>query len=54
MIKIKAWFGNWKETDYKGAKKFFDAYRKGVTEKAIKENFKKHFQGVSYEELRGR
>lgn len=54
MIKIKAWFGSWKETDFEGAKRFFDTYRKGVSERAVKENFKKHFQGVSYEELRAR
>jgi len=54
MIKIKAWFGDWKETDFEGAKRFFDTYRKGVAGKAVKENFKKHFRGVSYEELRVR
>lgn len=54
MIKIKAWFGDWKETDFEGAKRFFDTYLKGVAEKAVKENFKKHFRGVSYEELRVR
>lgn len=52
MIKIKAWFGNWYETDFEGAKSFFDQYRKGVPEKAVKENWSKHFRGVSYEELR--
>ena len=54
MIKIKAWFGDWKETDFEGAKRFFESLRKGASEKGLKETFQNHFQGVSYEELRGK
>ena len=53
MIKIKAWFGDWKTVDFETAKKFFETYRRGVPEKVIKSHWHKHFKGVSYEELHG-
>lgn len=53
MIKIKAWFGEWKTVDFEGAKRFFERYRIGVPENVVKAHWHKHFQGVDYEEFRG-
>jgi len=58
MIKIKAWFGDWKEVDKEQAKSFVKHFMAGIVttsdiDKKIAMIEGKHLQGITVRELLG-
>ncbi len=58
MIKIKAWFGDWKEVDKEQAKRFVKHFMAGIVttsdiNKKIEMVEGKHLQGITVRELLG-
>lgn len=55
MIKVKAWFGNWKAVSVEQAKRFVSAIRNGNVcmndEEFEKYMNEKHLNGITVEEL---
>jgi len=56
MIKIRAFFGDWKEVDKEHAKRFIKHFMTGIvttsdTDKKIKMIEGKHLQGITVREL---
>lgn len=55
MIKIKAWFGDWKEVDKEQAKRFVKYLMEGIVISDINKKIEiiegKHLQGITVREL---
>ena len=56
MIKIKAWYGDWKEVDKESAKRFIKHFIEGIVttsdaNKKIEMVEGKHLQGITVREL---